>query len=169
MRTSEAFPSDYLKASDINETLNVTIESVEMVEIGQGRDKESKLLIKFVGQDKGLICNKTNAGTIEKITGTDETDEWVGKNITLCAREVEFQGDMVMAIRVSLKAPGAAGKKIGAKISESAGEDDDAVTEFWTEVKKQGVERKQALEFVSEQKGDFAKATELLKSGKVPF
>ena len=112
MKTSEAFPSDYLKASDLNgKSVNVTIESVEMVDMGQGRDKESKLLIKFVGKQKGLVCNKTNAGTIEKITGTDETDEWVGKNITLVAREVEFQSDMVWAIRVSLKAPGAAAPK----------------------------------------------------------
>ena len=109
MKTSQAFPSDYLKASDLNgKSVNVTIESVEMVDMGQGRDKESKLLIRFVGKQKGLVCNKTNAGTIEKLTGSDETDNWVGKQITLCAREVEFQGDMVWAIRVSLKAPGAA-------------------------------------------------------------
>jgi hypothetical protein len=107
MKTSQAFPSDYLKASDLKgKSVNVTIESVEMVDMGQGRDKESKLLIWFVGKQKGLVCNKTNAGTIEKLTGSDETNNWVGKQITLCAREVEFQGDMVWAIRVSLKAPG---------------------------------------------------------------
>ena len=96
--------------------------------MGQGRDKEQKLLIRFVGKQKGLVCNKTNAGTIEKITGTDETDDWVGKNITLCAREVEFQGDMVWAIRVSLKAPGAAPAKAAAKKpAPAAAPDDDNV------------------------------------------
>ena len=107
MKTSQAFPSDYLKASDLNgKSVNGTIESVEMVDMGQGRDKERKLLIRFVGKQKSLVCNKTNAGIIERLTGSDETDNWVGKKITLCAREVEFQGDMVWAIRVSLTAPG---------------------------------------------------------------
>ncbi len=51
-----------------------------------------------------MVCNKTNANTITKLYG-DDTDAWIGKPITLCAREVEFQGEMVLAIRVSLKAP----------------------------------------------------------------
>ena len=106
MKTSQAFPSDYLKASDLNgKEVKVRIESVELVDMGQGRDKESKLLIKFAGKQKGLVCNKTNAGTIEKLYG-DETNNWIGKEITLAPREVEFQGEMVWAIRVSLQKPG---------------------------------------------------------------
>jgi len=106
MKTSIAFPSNYLKAEDLNgKEVTVTIDNVELVELGQGRDKESKLLITFVGKTKGLLVNKTNARTIEKLYG-DETDEWIGKRIIIGPKEVEFGAEMVWAIRVSLKAPG---------------------------------------------------------------
>jgi hypothetical protein len=105
MNINNAFPSDYLKASDLgNKAVTVTIESVELVDIGQGRDKEQKVLIRFIGKQKGLITNKTNANTIGKLYGP-ETDGWIGHPITLEAREVEFAGEMVWAIRVSLQKP----------------------------------------------------------------
>jgi hypothetical protein len=105
MNINEAFPSDYLKASDLgNKSVTVTIESVELTDIGQGRDKEQKILIRFVGKQKGLICNKTNANTIGKLYGI-ETDGWLGKRIILQTREVEFAGEAVWAIRVSLQKP----------------------------------------------------------------
>ena len=108
MNINEAFPSDYLKASDLgNKLVTVEIETVELVDVGQGRDKEQKILIRFAGKQKGLICNKTNAGTITKLYGP-ETDGWIGQKVTLQAREVEFAGEMVWAIRVSLQKPAAA-------------------------------------------------------------
>lgn len=106
MKTSEAFPSDYLKASDLNgRAVVVTIANVELVELGKDRDKETKLLITFVGKQRGLICNKTNSRTIEKVLGSDDTDDWIGHKIIIEPREVEFGSDMVWAIRVSLKNP----------------------------------------------------------------
>lgn len=107
MKLNEAYPGNFLKAADLNgQSVTVTIQSVTLEELGKGRDAESKLIIAFAGKDKKLICNKTNARTIEKLYG-DETDNWVGKRITIAPREVEFQGDMVWAIRVSLQNPGA--------------------------------------------------------------
>ena len=41
-----------------------------------------------------MVLNKTNANTIAKMHG-EETDDWAGKRIILCAREVEFQGTMM--------------------------------------------------------------------------
>lgn len=106
MKVSQAFPSGFLKADDLqSKAVTVTIESVDLEEIGQGRDKSEKLLIAFRGKEKKLVCNKTNAGTIAKLYG-DDTDGWIGQKITLVPREVEFSGDMVWAIRVSLQKPG---------------------------------------------------------------
>lgn len=108
MKLSQAFPSNFLKAEDLGgKSVTLTIQSVEMEEMGQGRDKENKLVIQFAKTDKKLICNKTNAKTIEKLYG-DDTDAWVGQRITISPREVEFQGNMVWAIRVSLTKPVAA-------------------------------------------------------------
>ena len=108
MKVSDAFPSRYLAVDDLKgKATVVTIKSVEMETIGQGQNKAEKLILSFRGKDKQLVCNKTNAKVIAKLHGED-TDDWVGKQIRLVPREVEFQGDMVWAIRVSLQAPGAA-------------------------------------------------------------
>jgi hypothetical protein len=108
MKVSQAFPSNFLKADDLQgRPAIVTIETAELEEIGQGRDKEQKLILGFRGKSKKLVCNKTNANTIAKLYG-DDTDGWIGQRITIMPREVEFQGEMVLAIRVSLQAPGAA-------------------------------------------------------------
>ncbi len=109
MNLSQAYPSKFLTAEDLNgRDATVTISSVDLEEIGQGRDKSSKLVIGMMGKKKLFVVNKTNAKTIEKVLGSSETDDWIGKRITIGPREVEFQGDMVTALRVSLKAPAAA-------------------------------------------------------------
>lgn len=105
MNINTAFPSDYLKSEDLQgRDVTLTIEKVELEKIGQGRDSETKPIIYFVGKKKAMVANKTNCKTIAKLYG-DETTNWIGKPITIGPREVEFQGDMVWAIRVSLKKP----------------------------------------------------------------
>lgn len=105
MKASNAFPSPFLKADDLQgNNVTVTIESVRMEEIGMGQQKETKPVIKFLGKEKLLVCNKTNWNTIIKLHG-DETDDWAGKKIILSPREVEYQGEMVLSIRVSLQKP----------------------------------------------------------------
>lgn len=105
MNINDAFPSKYLKASDLPEegTQSFTIEKVEIEEIG--RDKERKPVIYFEEDHKGLVCNKTNARTIAKVLGTEEFTDWTGGKINLYRAEVEFQGEMVESIRVKIKTP----------------------------------------------------------------
>lgn len=130
MKLSEAFPSKYLKADDIEQLGEpvLTIKSVEMESLGQGNDKETKPLIMFRELEKGMIANKTNCTTITKVLGSDDTDDWIGKKIILKAMEVQsVNGDMVMGIRVSIKKPSAAPAK--PKPSEAA-EDADSDIPF---------------------------------------
>ena len=108
MKLNDAYPSRFLTAEDLNgKDIAVTIASVELEDIGQGHDKSKKLVISRTGKKKTFVVNKTNAGTIAKVLGTDETEEWVDRQIIIGPREVEFQGNMVWSIRVSLKKPGA--------------------------------------------------------------
>lgn len=110
MKLTEAFPSNFLKADDLQgRDVLVTISDVQMEELGQGQDKDTKLVLSFKGKNKKLVCNKTNAKTIAKLYG-DDTDEWLGKTIILGPREVEFQGEQVWAIRVSLRDPNKPGQ-----------------------------------------------------------
>ncbi len=102
MNTDQIYPSKYLKAGDVSETpQSFTIKSIEMEEVG--REKQPRLVLYFQDEPKGFVCNKTNLNTIAKALGTKETDDWVGKAIKLYSTEVQFQDEMVEAIRVSLK------------------------------------------------------------------
>ena len=103
MKISDVFPSKYLKAEDLEgANVTVTIEEVNREEVGP--KKESKLVIRFANTRKKMVLNKTNAATIAKLYG-EETDEWLGKRIILCSKDTEFQGEMVLALRVSLQKP----------------------------------------------------------------
>lgn len=102
-----AFPSNFLKVDDLQgRNVTVTIGSAKIEEIGQGRDKDTKIMIGMVGKTKKFVCNKTNAKVIASLYG-DDTDGWIGKQIILAPREVQFGTDMVWAIRVSLTKPAA--------------------------------------------------------------
>jgi hypothetical protein len=99
----DAFPSKYLKASDLPEegTVTFTIEKIEIEEIG--REKKHKPVIYFEEDNRAMVANKTNCNTIAKVTGSRTFDDWIGKKINLYRAEVDFQGEMVESIRVSLK------------------------------------------------------------------
>lgn len=122
MNIDSAFPSKYMKASDLPEETVVpfTIEEVKMEEVG--REKSIKPVIYFKDQEKGFCCNKTNANTISKALGSRDTDDWVGKTIRLYSTEVQFGDEMVESIRVSLKAG-----KNGAAPSKTVDEDGQTI------------------------------------------
>jgi hypothetical protein len=105
MRISEAFPSKYLEGKTLDGDLSLTIKHVEMETVGQGDDVDTKPVVYFNEVNKGLILNKTNANTVSHLHG-DDTEDWIGKRITIFPTEVDFQGKQVMAIRVRLRAPG---------------------------------------------------------------
>jgi len=101
MHIDQAFPSNFIKASDLQgREVSVVISGADVEKIGNGNDQ--KLVLKFKGKSKGMICNRTNANRIAYSYGND-TDGWIGKEIILFPDMVDFQGRMVEAVRV--KAP----------------------------------------------------------------
>jgi hypothetical protein len=103
---NSAFPSDYLKCADLaGKSVRVTIESVEVVKAGD----DQKPCLRFVGKDRGLILNKTNAARIVEAIGSDETDDWTGWSIVLYPTKVDYAGKRVDAIRIDDR-PGATKK-----------------------------------------------------------
>lgn len=99
MELSNVFGGDHLKATDLqgNEP-TVVIADVQMKKFDNG----NKLVISFEGKKKSLVCNKTNANRIAHAFGTN-TDNWIGKEITLFTDLVDFQGNTVEAIRIRTK------------------------------------------------------------------
>lgn len=105
MNINDAFPSHYLKASDLGDAQPlVTIDRVEIEAVG--RDKEMKPVVYFTGKDKGIVLNKTNSKKIAQIAESPDTDDWRGVKVTLYATETEFGGETVECIRI--KAPASA-------------------------------------------------------------
>jgi hypothetical protein len=99
MNIDSAFPSNYLKASDLGDAQPVvTIDRVELEAVG--RDKEMKPVLYFRGKEKGIVLNKTNSNKIAALIGSRDTEHWTGHRITLYATETEFGGETVECIRI---------------------------------------------------------------------
>jgi len=97
MNVNDAFPSKYLKSTDLQgRRATVKINSVSMQRIGD----DEKLMVFFEGKAKGLVLNKTNAVMIAEIVGSDDTDAWPGVAIVIYPTKTDFQGKRVDTIRV---------------------------------------------------------------------
>ena len=116
MRISSAFPSQYLRAADLQDRpVRVVMDHVVLEEIGS----EQKPILYFRDKEKGLVLNKTNANAIAQRYG-DDTDGWTEGEIELFPTVVDFQGKSVDAIRVRIpRAPAVARPAAAAQRSAS--------------------------------------------------
>lgn len=98
MLISAAFPSNWLKASDLQgKETKYTISHCQMETIGDGE----KPVLYFEELEKGLVMNKTNSQFLEMLYG-DETNNWAGAEIILYPTETDYQGKRVAAIRLKV-------------------------------------------------------------------
>lgn len=96
MNINDAFPSNFLKASDLNGAQpTVTIADVRMEEVGD----DQKPVVYFDGKSKGIVLNKTNATNIGSAYGPN-TEGWRGQKVVLFTTWVDFNGKSVEAIRM---------------------------------------------------------------------
>lgn len=97
MDINSQFPSNFYKAGDLTgQARLVTMQGCMPEDIG---NNEMKPVLRFVGEQKGLVLNKTNAQVIASFLGA-ETNAWIGQQIELYPTQVSFQGRVVDAIRV---------------------------------------------------------------------
>jgi hypothetical protein len=87
MKTNEMFKGQYLSAKDVEKgDLTLTIESVEFEELENRQDGRTETLpvMRFKGEEeRGLVIRPTVAGQLEGLYGSDDTDDWVGRRVTL--------------------------------------------------------------------------------------
>lgn len=101
MNILDAFPSNYFKSSDLNgRRLTLQIRACELEDLGG----EQKPVLRFNGQDKGMVLNKTNADALVQAFGND-TNDWRGQWINLFSVRVQFQGRMVDGLRLEVSQP----------------------------------------------------------------
>ena len=100
MKLNDMYPSqsDFLKAEDLKgKPVKLIIASIRMEDLGD----KTKPVMSFEGTNRELVLNKTNGQSIAAMYGED-SDDWMGKQITLYPTKVDFSGRQVDAIRVQV-------------------------------------------------------------------
>ena len=97
MKASDAFPSKYLKSSDVKTKQRIaTISHLETETVGQ--DKKEKPVLYFEDGVKPMVVNRTNFEELEAAFG--DSDEWPGHKVKVYCAPTQYQGKRVDGIRV---------------------------------------------------------------------
>lgn len=94
---------EWLKAADLGgRQVVVKIEKISTTTFEDKRNKTTKqqVVLHFEGKEKKLGLNWTNAKKVADITGSRNTEDWVGYSIMLYPTEVEAFGETTEAIRI---------------------------------------------------------------------
>lgn len=97
MDISKFCPSPHITSDELQGDTVVTITGADFEDVGA--EKVKKGVLTLAEFDRGFVCNKTNTKRIASLYGR-ETDDWVGKQITLYPSEADYNGDTVPCIRV---------------------------------------------------------------------
>jgi len=101
MNIHESFPSRFLKPHDLGvHAPQVVIREVQSVATFLAGKKVTKLVVFFIGKDKGLLLNKTNAVAIAGLAGSPDTEAWRGCKIRIFATTTKFGDQVVPCVRV---------------------------------------------------------------------
>ncbi len=93
--------------------VTVTIERVSGgTLVGTGGTKNKKPVLHFKGTEKGLALNITNARVIAGLYGGFESDQWIGKRVTLYPTTTTFGSQTVECIRIRNVVPKAKSEAI---------------------------------------------------------
>lgn len=117
MHISALRESNYLQKHDVEPPVLVTIKG-DLTQENLAKDgdaPDNKWVIRFKELEKPMVLNSTNGQLIAMATGSDNSEDWNGKQIVLYNDpNVSFQGKLTGGIRV--RAP----KKTGpAQVTES--------------------------------------------------
>lgn len=97
------FESNYVSAVEFGPSgqVTVTLESITLEELPDDTGKLKKKWIgRFVGKTKGWVINRTNAELLAGLFASTETNDWIGKRVTLGSESVLLKGTPVPGIRV---------------------------------------------------------------------
>jgi hypothetical protein len=101
-KTSEMRESKFLKQGDVGNGALMTVTGCNPHNVAkEGVEPQMKWCLEFEESDKPLVLNSINIQLCEKIFGSDDTDEWIGKRIVLYTDPtISFQGKVTGGIRV---------------------------------------------------------------------
>lgn len=99
---NQMMPSKYLKKEDVPQPALVTIRSFSQDNVAQqGQPEEKKWIMHFNEFENGLVMNSTNLQLCAMALASEETDDWIGKQVVLFADpNVSFGGKLVGGLRI---------------------------------------------------------------------
>jgi len=107
MNINEISESKYLKKEDVGTGKQVQITGLSKENLAREDDTpDYKFVLHFNGPVKPMVLNKTNAQLIAHVLGSQETDDWIGKTVTLYNDPtISFAGKLTGGIRVMVQQP----------------------------------------------------------------
>jgi hypothetical protein len=78
------------------------VRSIERKNIAMdGKPADYKWLAHYAEFDKPMVLNSTNIQLMSKACGSDDTDDWIGKQVIVYVDEnVSFGGELVGGLRI---------------------------------------------------------------------
>ena len=93
MKMNEAFPSSTFSADDLKEsgpkTLTVAGCEKRTFQQDNGPD-ETRPVLTFNETEKACVLNRTRWAACEGLFGSADSDDWIGKQLTLAAGTTQF-------------------------------------------------------------------------------
>jgi len=123
MKIAQMFESKYLKKEDVDPPKLLTITGFEKANVArEDESPEFKWIMKF-RETKAMVVNSTNLKLAAKALGSDDTDDWIGKQIVAYHDpNVSFGNELVGGIR--LRAARVKGQPAPAPARPAPGEDE---------------------------------------------
>lgn len=114
-KVSKEFPNRFVSGDEIGKAIvPVKIVTTKQEVVNAGTKEEDKVLVVyFEGKERGVRLNKTRANEIKDIVGSDDTDDWVGKEMFMKAEPQKAFGEWVNAIHFTNESPTGAPEVIG--------------------------------------------------------
>lgn len=102
MKATAMIPSKFLKKEDVDPPKLVTIKALRQANVAMDdQPEEMKWTVLFKELEKPMVLNSTNIQLLTKALGTDETDEWVGKQVVVYNDpNVSFAGKITGGVRI---------------------------------------------------------------------
>jgi len=99
---NDMLESKYLKQSDVPDDAFVTIQKIGKKNIAKEDEApDVKWLCQFNEYNKPLILNTTNIQLLAKACESEDTDDWIGKEVILYADpNVSYGGKLVGGLRI---------------------------------------------------------------------
>lgn len=102
MNVNELKNSQFLTKEDCTPDILVTIKSCEEKDVStESEPTKMRWVINFEELEKPLVLNVTNGQIIAALLGSEESDDWIGKQIVLWNdMTVMYKGEIKGGIRV---------------------------------------------------------------------